>query len=99
MRRCGREKDNTVVIVRTGHSVAFMHDLTSPPANGIYDIALQAVITLTTHVKTKLRSHIFFIVTVALERKKKGQKRNEDCAIHVTMANDYSAKHRNLYDI
>jgi hypothetical protein len=64
MRRCGREKDNTVVIVRTGHSVAFMHDLTSPLANGICDTALQAVITLATQVKTKLPSHIFFTFTV-----------------------------------
>jgi hypothetical protein len=96
MRRCGREKDNMVAIVRTGHSVAFMHDLTSPPAKGICDTALQVVITLATHVKTKLRSHIFFTVTVALKRKKKGQKRNEDCAIYATMANDYSAKQKSI---
>jgi hypothetical protein len=52
-----------------------MHDLTPPLANGRCDTALQAVITLVTHVKTKLPSHVFFIFTVTLEGKKKGRKK------------------------
>jgi hypothetical protein len=68
-----------------------MHDLTSPPANGICDTALQAVITLATYVKTKLPSHRH---TGGIEKGKKKER-----GLREVMANDYSAKQRRLYDI
>jgi hypothetical protein len=52
-----------------------MDDRTSPLASGICDTALQAVITLATHVKPKLPSHIFFLFTVTTKGKKKERKK------------------------
>jgi hypothetical protein len=77
MRRSGEEKDNTVVIVRTGRSVAFMHDLTSPLASGICYKLLQAVITLATHVEANLPRRVLFIFTVGLEGAKMGRNKKK----------------------